>query len=244
VEASLRREELMRLATTEAALEVNLLDQVNETTENPLRGKIPGKEIMKMLIVIVKVKAPEGGHEENQIEMIEITDQAKETIDDEAEAETEMMMGEEMAHIVDTQEGVIQAEGVTETEIKTIVQDQVTATLPKITLDIEEIVDKITEKALMMPLTRISPRVLRGKKRKKRKEKSTQESSQPESEPSDSSSDSSSSSSSGKRRREYVDSDEQPLLVCDSSLSNSSDSNDSSSRAEKKKEKKRKAKRD
>jgi hypothetical protein len=44
-------------------------------------------------------------------------------------------MGEEIAHTVATQEGIIQAEEVAETEIETKVQDQVTAAPPIITLD-------------------------------------------------------------------------------------------------------------
>jgi hypothetical protein len=130
----------------QATMEVNLLDQVNETTENPLIGKIPDKEIIKMLRVIVKVTTPERDHEETLVELTETMDQA-ENIDD--EAETEMMMGEEIAHTIATQEGVIQAEEVAETEIETKAQDQVTAAPSKITLDMEKIADKITENALM-----------------------------------------------------------------------------------------------
>jgi hypothetical protein len=102
----------------------------------------------EMLRVKVKVTTPERGYEETLTEMIETMDQAEETIDDEAEAETEIMMGEEIAHTIATQ-GVIQAEEVAETEIETKAQDQVTTTPPKITLDTEKIADKITENDLM-----------------------------------------------------------------------------------------------
>jgi hypothetical protein len=138
----------MRLATTEAALEVNLLDLINETEENPLSGKIPAKEIMNMLRVIMKVTTPERDHEKALVEMTETMDQA-ENIDDEAEAETEMMMGEEIAHTIATQEGVIQAGEVAESEIELKAPDQVTTTPPKITLDIEKIAEKIAENVLM-----------------------------------------------------------------------------------------------
>jgi hypothetical protein len=121
---------------------------------------------MKMLIVKVKVKTPAKGHEENHIEMIETLNQAEETIDDEAEAE--MMMGEEITHTIAIQEGEIQEEKVAETEQEIKAQAPVTVAPLKITPNKEEIVTKITENALMKPQTKISPRVLRGKKKRKR----------------------------------------------------------------------------
>jgi hypothetical protein len=54
-----------------------------------------------MLRVIVKVTTPERDHEKALIKMTQTMDQAEETIDDEAEAETEMLMGE-IAHTIAT----------------------------------------------------------------------------------------------------------------------------------------------
>jgi hypothetical protein len=87
----------MRQATMEAALEVNLLDQVNETTENPLSGKISDKEIMKMLRVIVKVTTLERDHEETLVELTKTMDQA-ENIDNEAETDDDWRVDSSYNH--------------------------------------------------------------------------------------------------------------------------------------------------